>query len=380
MKYYRLLTKSGYFDEEYVSNKIYPENWKRTKIADPVKEIVETYPSDWIECSSVEYYDQEQKLPDNWYVVITEENVEIIKEWFDDDSYCYGIGTAYGIYNKHKDSKGQRYINMLDWKEISFTLFKKLVLKQEENVKEIIGYICPTDLWGGDVKKGSIFTKDMNSPTNYTYNKEECFRIAQEIVETWEPVYKEEFKVGDWVYSIDNTFANIRNRCVQIDEITTDNKIYCKDFIGRSYSDYNRFCKLYRKATREEIKEALLKEAKKKFPIGTKFRPVCINGTLGDVRTQEKECYLFDEYPDDTWIIGGANIYSFKFNKWAEVFTEPKVEIKGYKAEFTKDFVSFGCQTYSKDFILKLNNCLQQNGFSMDYKNEIKQMADYFNK
>jgi hypothetical protein len=66
--------------------------------------------------------------------------------------------------------------------------------------KKIIGYVAPFDLWGGQIKKGSIYIP--NFPNNYGYidNMIEQFNIAQEIVETWEPVYEPEFKVGDFVW------------------------------------------------------------------------------------------------------------------------------------------------------------------------------------
>jgi len=56
----------------------------------------------------------------------------------------------------------------------------------------------------------------------------------------------------------------------------------------------------------------------------------------------------------------------------------PDITIKGYKAEFTKTSVKFGCQTYTKEFVLTLAKCLEDNDFDMDIKDEILEIAKYF--
>ena len=56
----------------------------------------------------------------------------------------------------------------------------------------------------------------------------------------------------------------------------------------------------------------------------------------------------------------------------------PNITIKGYKAEFTDNFVNFGCQAYSEDFVVTLSECLESNNIAMEYRKEIKQIAEYF--
>jgi hypothetical protein len=68
-------------------------------------------------------------------------------------------------------------------------------------MKKIIGYKCPTDLFNGRVKKGTIYKID-NANTNDLYNT--CghtsdpsygfSNLPKEIVQQWEPVYAEESK------------------------------------------------------------------------------------------------------------------------------------------------------------------------------------------
>jgi hypothetical protein len=66
---------------------------------------------------------------------------------------------------------------------------------------------------------------------------------------------------------------------------------------------------------------------------------------------------------------------------WFEpVFGEdkPDIKIKGYKAEISDNQVVFGCQIYSKEFVLQLAKCLEQNDFKMDNKDEILKLAKYY--
>lgn len=74
----------------------------------------------------------------------------------------------------------------------------------------------------------------------------------------------------------------------------------------------------------------LLIEAKRRYPIGTKFKAIRSNGEISDtVTTQIQECYLYKTNDDTQWIIGSANIYNPIVNKWAEIIEPAKpVETK----------------------------------------------------
>lgn len=56
----------------------------------------------------------------------------------------------------------------------------------------------------------------------------------------------------------------------------------------------------------------------------------------------------------------------------------PDITIKGYKAEFKDNYVKFGCQIYSKEFVLTLSECLEKNDFDMEIRSEIDAIAKYF--
>lgn len=411
-KYYRFITD--------IIDKIYPEDFIAPKTKYQVKEFLKMFPEDWQEVSASEYYIQEgylpeeyivdtnrigiriteildnyystktppfffetsrwryancfktskfyQKydnsiepylkelpiftydqykqlfykdnfvLPNNWWVRVTEENVDVLKEWSGKDLKANKslVGICKNLKNWYKNeydigwsdvtiTKGETY----DFgNEITYKQFLKYVLKKEDiEEKEIIGYEAPMDLFDGKVKKGDIFKLFQ---TQYRAKSNGEFVggfLPKEIVETWAPVYKEEdFKVGDWVYVINggngamgaNTF--IGKICTQKTALELIyggeiNYVTAPIYVENNSSSWG-LCDGYqlRKATPEEIKAAQI----------------------------------------------------------------PKIEINGYRAQFFSDYVKFGCQKYSSEFVIQLNDCLQVNGFKMDHKDSIKQIAEYY--
>ena len=134
--------------------------------------------------------------------------------------------------------------------------------KEQNMVKEIIGYKAPYDLWDSYVKKGTIFTKYKDIPNNYSVDEKICFRIASEIVETWEAVYEEEFKVGDYVTLIGERTYWLKDTDISTFKITRDKSEYC-DGIYFTIASLNSncggaMCGKFRKATQEEIESAQL--------------------------------------------------------------------------------------------------------------------------
>lgn len=69
--------------------------------------------------------------------------------------------------------------------------------KSKEMAKEIIGYKCPMNIWnakdgGVGVLKGDLFVKSGTGTLNYVHHRISNTFLPKELVETWEPVYKDE--------------------------------------------------------------------------------------------------------------------------------------------------------------------------------------------
>jgi len=232
-------------------------------------------------------------LPNNWYIIVNNENIQIIKNWWENSNiktHCeervWSFGTAYGVLNGVRDAN----INPLNFggKEITFEQFKKYVLKEdiknswegllhpnnikdwskaskkellaeakrrypvgtrfisphnniqytvstnifnnsyyesgmsgcilcyrnkntgeflcykgkwaeiiENNLKEnkmenkeIIGYKCPQDLYSGNIKKGQTLVNEGKGTWKILETNDSSYILPNELVETWEPVYK----------------------------------------------------------------------------------------------------------------------------------------------------------------------------------------------
>jgi hypothetical protein len=95
--------------------------------------------------------------------------------------YSFWNGEAWGWNKNRCDIFG-------DYPTITLSEFESLF-----STKEIIGYKCPMDLFGGLVRAGTVYnfeehTKDLYYPTTWRGSK----GLPKEIVETWEPVFKKE--------------------------------------------------------------------------------------------------------------------------------------------------------------------------------------------
>ena len=134
--------------------------------------------------------------------------------------------------------------------------------------KKIIGYKCPTSLFGDLIKEGTVYKSTNNNLTHvygdYIPDDKQAtadrFKLPKEIVETWEPVYKSEFKAGEWVVfeaekvrkAWDNLYKEVwnKNHVLQIIEVFGDDLVFG---IGSNDS------KCFRHATKEEIEIAQTK-------------------------------------------------------------------------------------------------------------------------
>ena len=172
----------------------------------------------YIDFNQVIFEEEKFAVPEKWVMEIhSQEEFELFKNyWFEKqpdkksihkDALAYIIpyycaydecGIYYSYNNKHVYNTH---------KLITIEQFKKHILME----KKIIGYKAPMDLFGGynpDVVKGTLFVKLIDEHQWYTTEKEKlksspAYVFPKEIVETWEPVYEDDYKVGDWIYIID---------------------------------------------------------------------------------------------------------------------------------------------------------------------------------
>ena len=139
--------------------------------------------------------DDSYVLPYKWQIQRTIENYHAINKWLSNKYPYHNFKDEFydsydGYANNWNDSINDRIAGV---PLITFEQFKEHFLKQ----KEIIGYKSPYDLFGGEVKKDTIYYPFLSHEKSvYYYTKEKDgtvlakYFLPKEIVETWESVIK----------------------------------------------------------------------------------------------------------------------------------------------------------------------------------------------
>jgi hypothetical protein len=146
---------------------------------------------------ALELIDDEFVIPKQWHInVTTKEQAKVVGRWFDQSEFaCSQTPNFYerecdlGIYGGA--SAGNVYGNRVGT-EITFEQFEKYILKQNNMKKEIIGYKSPMQI--GPKPKGTVYvvTGGTGDLYNARFSTSSIYTVPKEIVETWEPVYKED--------------------------------------------------------------------------------------------------------------------------------------------------------------------------------------------
>ena len=147
-------------------------------------------------------------------------------------------------------------------------------------------------------------------------------------------------QVGDWIYFIKAFDARKSGHIAKITSIENDNFMGAKGWIAYENNggfrwEGNGFFinKDFRKALPHEIptqelsKEDLLAEAKRRFPIGCRFKPVTREGYVSNSEYPQNTIPYIYMDGKDLWIIGSMNL-RHPNGTWAEIVEEPKVTEK----------------------------------------------------
>jgi hypothetical protein len=126
-----------------------------------------------------------------------EELEEVINKAFPkDDDTLHGVFTYY--------QKSENYASWIGHDKTNLPSYSVKEFLKEETMekKKIVGWKVPYDMYEGYIKTGDILSTNVTDKYAYWYingkiNNDIC--IPLEFVKTWEPVYEQEFKVGDYV-------------------------------------------------------------------------------------------------------------------------------------------------------------------------------------
>lgn len=278
--------------------------------------------------------------------------------------------------------------------------------------KKIIAYEAPFDLFGGTIEQGTHY-KPVASHNNTVYAATHPdgipidsgkTNLPKEIVEQWVPVYSIEYQSGDYVVSL----CNCANRSVgdvfKVLSVEPNRIYYREDTHGRPEG--------FRLATEDEIKiyeiDLLIKEAKERYPIGTRFIGAHVPHKKNDVSIVTTNMFIKASRQSD-----GVSIYALTDSRryydsdskygntandrivyfegrWAEIVGYPLITVNGYIGEFQKDNIVFGCAKIHKQLFLELfaiKDSTWTNGKEIESvtigrgtfsKSQIKEIAEYY--
>lgn len=274
---------------------------------------------------------KEFKLPEKWVVKVTPKNADILTKWKIEVSNgrLNDPASEYEYVSYEGSGEGLNH----EYTEITFEQFQKYVLKQEEEMsdKKIIGY----KLIKPEYEKAALkitgcdtYGWSSNSKFDMTATSIGAKRaVDAEILDKWfEPVFEEEYKVGDWVYVVSGGAGAYG----------------ANDFVGQ---------------------------------ICSKSTAVNVNYG-GEQRHVKAELYVVNQ--NKSWGL----CKDYKVRKATDVEIEqskiPVINIRGYEARLSGDEVSFGCQTYDRDFVLQLGEFLENSGLKIESKDDIMKVVEYF--
>lgn len=247
---------------------------------------------------------------------------------------------------------------------------KAIILYNKWNSK-IIGYRTPIEFNSGEVKIGEIFKEYSGS---YRCERKVGPFLPREIVETWEPIYEEEYKIGDYIYVLENGWNDSEHKEFKkyaekgdVIKISSFGQMTGEEHYKVALSDQGhvvyieKYSSRFRKATPEEIKNAernaLIKEAEKRYPKGTRFKSAADNKLQlsGGIAIS----WINSEYSDGIANRVGEGLF-YANGKWAEIVLNETILYFG-KVEFK----------------IKKNEGIAVTSYGKITKEEIKKALDY---
>ena len=231
----------------------------------------------------------EYVFPENWAIKRTEDTDDIITNFinktnnvnhllFKDNKDCPWMHSGKSIVS----GGSLRY----GYEEINFDEFSKYVMKKTDN-RSISSY---------------KLIKELPTLSIHTIGDivEHNLEFYSQFPEYWEPIYEEEFKLGDWITIIGERTGWLKEVIESTFQIVSPKESYCAGvywgILQPTVGISGALCAKFRKATKEEIEKSKI----------------------------------------------------------------PTIIINGYVGEFLEDSVEFGCAKFEKDIFIELNSIIQK--------------------
>jgi hypothetical protein len=181
--------------------------------------------------------------------------------------------------------------------------------------------------------------------------EERIEKLERELAELKKELKKElkpEFEVGKWYIDKDGIYFAYEAEKYKVYFYG----IYQDEWRQEDYWSLRHFKQECRPATDEEVKEALIEEAKRR---GFKEGVIVKTNNSENSITRELESanyYGYDAEFHPNSLQCGAII--FENGEWSWIIQEPKVIINGHEMKQDGDIISFGCGKFNKEFFIHL--------------------------
>lgn len=264
----------------------------------------------------------------------------------------------------------------------------KIIDNMEE--EDIIGYKLKEDCKQYEEAALKIMNTRWGDPKYHvTVNSVIKNLIKAGVLDLWfEPIFKEKFKVGDWVMETWASSPYYNLKAFRVNSVKNNIVKYDRDGGAGVMEGHLRL------ANPEEIKKTLVEEAiKRGFKGGVKIDKTSLNyvgHTMSWTLSSSSSGFTYKPSRDELQWSASQDIV-YRDGKWAEILPNyPQIEINGYKGEFFDWGVKFGCAEIDKDVFIRLgqigqglNRCnralesvvIGKGTFS---KEQIKLIADHY--
>jgi hypothetical protein len=212
------------------------------------------------------------------------------------------------------------------------------------------------------ISRGKNYTYGVYNHHDVEYKKmylpkdwDEALELAAEV--EIEAQFKVKPEVGKWYFNGNGRTLFLENEKHDYRSGFSSHGDWIDNCIGTAADNTLRL------ATQKEVEEALINEAIKRYPIGTRIKPFNSDKMIGRPTSTiiDKSDYSLDSF-NYIWVSSGQwNSVIYKNGKWAEVVKE--VKVNGYVVtKIASETVKVGCRTMGIQFLKELSSFITYYG------------------
>lgn len=195
----------------------------------------------------------------------------------------------------------------------------------------------------------------------------------------------EQFEKGDWVVAEPNII--LPYDVGRIVEYKSNESYRCPSIVNFGYIAENNvasriYAKVKRKATKDEIEQTLIKEAKRrgveaKGKYNTNFECIYDSGNMQDLSFQSTNGFAYSEKTDTLWYYSNVVYHD---GDWAEI--RQRNMVGNYEVVDTQKGKKIGCQEFPQQTLDVVASAIEHEGLTLklhgtDITQQVKKLGNY---